>query len=211
MYVPKVKGEPTLRMKGSLVGKLIPTPGPGLLWKLSNLPKMFRGLWRTRFMEMASGLTGFPVLAGDVAARLIRADGNVINYGTIGYMVITDAGVGALVDDWADGSKEITDFKFHASGTGVGAEAVGDTALGTESTTITDRATGVQSQPSANQLRSVATQTYTGAGAITEHGLFNIITESTGIIWDRSVFSAINVANGDSIQWTYTCTVSSGG
>jgi hypothetical protein len=31
------------------------------------------------------------------------------------------------------------------------------------------------------------------------------------IMWDHKVFSAINVANGDSIQFTYTLTISSGG
>lgn len=31
------------------------------------------------------------------------------------------------------------------------------------------------------------------------------------VMWDRKVFSAINVANGDSIQFTYTLTISSGG
>lgn len=31
------------------------------------------------------------------------------------------------------------------------------------------------------------------------------------IMWDHKVFSAINVANGDSIQFTYTLTVTSGG
>ena len=31
------------------------------------------------------------------------------------------------------------------------------------------------------------------------------------IMWDHKVFSAINVANGDSIQFTYTVTVNSGG
>jgi len=68
-----------------------------------------------------------------------------------------------------------------------------------------------ETQPAANQLRSVGTQSFTGSGAITEHGLFSVITESAGVLWDRSVFSAINVDNGDSIEWTYTCTVSAGG
>lgn len=31
------------------------------------------------------------------------------------------------------------------------------------------------------------------------------------VMWDRKVFSAINVINGDSIQYTYTLTISSGG
>jgi hypothetical protein len=31
------------------------------------------------------------------------------------------------------------------------------------------------------------------------------------VIWDRKVFAAINVGNGDSVQYTYTLTISSGG
>lgn len=35
--------------------------------------------------------------------------------------------------------------------------------------------------------------------------------ENRPILWDRKVFSAINVVNGDSIQFTYTLTINSGG
>lgn len=31
------------------------------------------------------------------------------------------------------------------------------------------------------------------------------------VLWDRKVFAAINVVNGDSIQFTYTCQINSGG
>jgi hypothetical protein len=31
------------------------------------------------------------------------------------------------------------------------------------------------------------------------------------VMWDHKVFSAVNVANGDSIQFTYTLTINSGG
>jgi hypothetical protein len=31
------------------------------------------------------------------------------------------------------------------------------------------------------------------------------------VMWDHKVFSAINVGSGDSIQFTYTLTISSGG
>jgi len=158
-----------------------------------------------------AGLTGIPVLTSELRAVLRRADGSVVNYGVIARMVVTDVGVGFLVDDWDDDTTDITTMNFHACGTGVGAEAAGDTALGTEATSITDRATGAKSQPAANQLRTVGTQTFTGAGAITEHGLFSVVTESSGVLWDRSVFAEVNVGDTDSIQWTYTATFSSGG
>lgn len=150
-----------------------------------------------------------------LSAVLTKFDGTVIDYGVVSRNLITDTGVAFLVDDWDDNSEDITLMNFHGCGTGAVAENVSDTALGTESTTILNpndtRATGAKSQPAANQLRSVGTLTFDGAGAITEHGLFDQAATGGGTLWDRSVFSAINVVSGDSIQFTYTCTITSGG
>ncbi len=132
--------------------------------------------------------------------QVIRANGKVEDYGLVSRRCVTTAGVNALVDAF-QGSFTLSDFKYHASGTGTNAEAVGDTALQTEATAITDRATGSQTEgASANIYKTVGTQSYTGSGAITEHGIFSSATEGAGTLWDRSVFSAINVANGDSIN-----------
>jgi len=196
-----------LALKGKMTARHIKAPGPGLWWKVRNLVHLWRGWWRHAIAK-ALGIGHF---YGRLYARLVRADGTVVNYGLISTRLITDVGVAFLVDDWDDDTTDITTMNFHACGTGVGAEAAGDTALGTESTTITDREAGAKTQPAANQLRTIATQDFTGSGAITEHGIFSVVTESAGVLWDRSVFSAINVANLDSIQWTYTCTLSSGG
>jgi len=73
------------------------------------------------------------------------------------------------------------------------------------------RATGTRSQPAANQYRSVGTVTFDAITAVTEHGILSQAATGGGVLWDRSVFTAINVASGDSIQFTYTCTVSAGG
>ena len=197
--------------RGKLGVRVMRAPGPGLWWKVRNLRHLWRGTWRVALAKGVAGLTGIPVLTSELRAVLRRADGSVVNYGVIARMVVTDVGVGFLVDDWDDDTTDITTMNFHACGTGVGAEAAGDTALGTEATLITDRATGAKSQPAANQLRTVGTQTFTGAGAITEHGLFSVVTESSGVLWDRSVFAEVNVGDTDSIQWTYTATFSSGG
>ncbi len=136
-----------------------------------------------------------------------------LDLGLLSARVITDAGVAFLVDDWDAGgaTNDITLFNFHDSGTGVAAEAVTDTDLGTPAGPTT-RATGTKSQPAANQLRSIGTINYTGTLAITEHGFFNQAARGAGsVLWDRSVFAAINVVSGDAIEFTYTCTVSSGG
>ena len=54
----------------------------------------------------------------------------------------------------------------------------------------------------------MATNTVDGAAAVTEHGIFS--AASGGILLDRSVFSVINLASGDSIQSTYQLTFTAG-
>ena len=148
-------------------------------------------------------------------ATVIRAGGRVEHLGLIATRLVTDAGVAFLVDDWDNNTQDLTTLNFHGCGTGATAEAQGDTALQTESTTVLNpdstRATGTRSQPAANQYRSVGTLTFDGAAADTEHGLLSQSGTGGGTLWDRSVFSAINVASGDSIQFTYTVTLSAGG
>lgn len=164
-----------------------------------------------RGLTKAEGVFG----VGRLYATIIRADGRLEHLGLICTRVITDAGVAFLVDDWDANGQDISTMNFHGCGTGAVAEAVGDTALGAESTTALNpdstRATGTRSQPAANQYRTVGTLTFDNTVAVTEHGIFSQAATGGGTLWDRSVFSAINVVSGDSIQFTYTCTVSSGG
>lgn len=132
-------------------------------------------------------------------------DGSVTDYGLVSTKVVTTAGVNAMADAFK-GTFVISDFKFHASGTGTVAEAVGDTALGTEAAT---RATGTQiAGAAANIYRTVGTIDYTATLAITEHGVLSAATGGT--LLDRSVFAAINVQSGDSIQFTYDLTLPAG-
>jgi len=143
--------------------------------------------------------------------------GEWIDYGVVARRVITNAGVTFLRDDWNASAQVYANMNFHGIGTGVGAENVTDTALGTESTTALNpnstRATGTRSTPASNQWRSVGTLTCDADIACTEHGIFDQAATGGGTLWDRSVFAAINLvgANPDSIQCTYTCTLSAGG
>lgn len=168
-----------------------------------------KGFWRG--LIHASGIIG----VGRLYASVVRVDGGIEHLGLVSTKVVTDAGVAYIVDDWDGGSNIIDNFNFHGCGTGTTAEAAGDTALVTESTTALNpdstRATGTKSQPAANQMRSVGTVTFDASAAITEHGIFSQAATGGGTLLDRSVFSAINVANGDSIQFTYTLTLSAGG
>lgn len=123
--------------------------------------------------------------------------------------LVTNAGVYYLATDFAAGlaSPRISAMNYHDCGTGTTAAAVGDTAL--QSPAGTARAAGTQSNPSNGVYKTVATIAFTSALAITEWGLFSAST--SGTLWDHRVFSAINVANGDSIQFSYFLTVNSGG
>ena len=156
-----------------------------------------------------AGMFGAMTAYGSLSATLIKADGTRIDFGVIGKRVVTDAGVANLVDDWDDGSGNIANFNFHDSGTSATGEAASDTNLIAEAGPAT-RATGSKSQPSANIIRSVGTIAYTGTLAIVEHGLFSTSNRATDLMWDRTVFSVINVASGDSIQFTYDCKFTAG-
>lgn len=168
-------------------------------WIIRNLPARLRG-WKQ--MLMTAARLG---LVSALSATVLRADGTQQKLGVVSQRVVTTAGVGFLVDAMQN-LAEAEAINWHQSGTGTTAEAVGDTNL---ITATGSRVAGTQSEPSANVYRTVATLSYTSSLAITEHGIF---TASTGgVLWDRSVFAAINVVNGDSIQFTYNLTVNAGG
>lgn len=168
-----------------------------LWWKIKNLRHLLRGV-----PDMIMGMVR-PV--GRLYVTVSRADGTVERLGLISTRVVTTAGVNAIVDA-LQGTFTLSDFKYHGMGTGGTAEAVGDTTLVTQ---VETRATGTQTEgASANIYRSVATITATATRAIVEHGLFS--ASSGGTLLDRSVFTVINLANGDSIQFTYELTLPAG-
>lgn len=145
------------------------------------------------------------VFKSELFAKIIHADGKVKDLGLICSRVVTDAGVNYLAADFAGGSNHIGSFKYHGCGIGTGNEDVGNTALGSP---IVTRSTGNQNSTD-NVYTTVATIAMDDTYAVTEHGLFSASTNGT--LWDRSKFAAINVINGDSIQFTYALTCTSGG
>jgi hypothetical protein len=161
-------------------------------------------------------ISGVMVMDSQLSLTLIRG-GQPFPLGIASMRVITTTGVNFLTDAFQN-LTEIELLNFHGIGTGVAAEAVGDTTLGTELTTEynpnSTRATGTQSEPSANVYRTVGTNTLdSGTPAITEHGILSQAATGGGTLWDRSVFSAINLvgANGDGLASTYSMTSTSGG
>lgn len=142
-------------------------------------------------------------LWGFLSAKVIKADGSISDRGLISVQKITTAFRDYIVDSLQNSStKPLDAFKYHGCGTGTGAEANTETTLGTE---VGSRVSGTQIEgATANIYKSVATISFSNTYAITEHGLFS--ASSDGTLMDRSLFSAINVTSGDSIQFTYEAT-----
>jgi hypothetical protein len=142
----------------------------------------------------------------ELSAVHIKADGTRINLGTIARKKVTGAFVTFIVAQMVTETSEFGDFKFHDCGTGSTAEANTQTALvtpyGGARVAGTQVAGGVAAAPT---YTSVATIPFTGTLAIVEHAIFSIA--AAGTMLDRSLFAAVNVVNGDSIQFTYVLTI----
>ena len=177
-------------------------------WRRANVRHLWRGLRRV----LASRLLKLPTMYGQLSLVVIRTDGTWFDYGLASLRVVTDTGVGYIVDAFQN-LVELENMKFHGLGTGGAAEAAGNTALTTELTTQytpdNTRATGTTIEgATANIYRTVGTNTVDGTAAVTEHGIFSAATG--GVMLDRSLFSVVNLASADSLQSTYDLTFVSG-
>lgn len=193
-----------------------------LKWRIKNCKRVLNQLWRLQLMKGACRLTRYPFMYGTLWVEKVDGrSGEQTLYGIGSFNVITTVGRDEVVDEFDAATAagfDLTTFNFHGIGTGSVAEAVGDTALGTELTTEynpnSTRATGTQSQPTSDVYRTVGTNTLdSGTPAITEHGVLSQAATGGGVLLDRSVFAAVNLvgANGDGLQTTYNLTIANGG
>lgn len=171
------------------------------LWKVRNLRHRVRG-WKQELYA----LLGIGTLA-ELSLTVFRADGRIERLGVVSRRVVTNDGVTFIRDAFMN-TVELEAMNAHGIGTNATAEAAADAALGAE---VETRVTGTQSTPASNQYRTTGTITATATRAITEHGLLNSTTVSGSKLFDRSVFSVVNLASGDSIQCQYTLTLTAGG
>ena len=130
-------------------------------------------------------------------------DGKVIGERSLGHNLVVDDGLEYIVDCWQN-SVEMETMKYHDTGEGVTGAAAGNSAM--ESATGFTRATGSTTETSAKVFKSVGTVSCTGTKAITEWGIFSASTG--GVLGARNTFSAINVVNGDSCEFTWEATLS---
>lgn len=110
----------------------------------------------------------------------------------------------------SDQSGSYTAFDYIAVGTGTTAATATNTQLGTEETQngltrAASTGTLVQVNVANDTAQLVKSFTVTGNVAVTESGVFN--ASSAGTMLCRQTFSAINVANGDTLQITWKVTV----
>jgi|SRR5712664_2788670 len=178
-------------------------------WRVRNLPRLLRSAWRIGLAH----LFGVPHMHGALFLRFLRHDGRIHELGLASLRVVTNNGVGFIVDAW-ENLVELEIMKFHGLGTGTNAENATDSALQAESTTALNpdstRATGTLAEAASNIFSTVGTLTFDASAAITEHGLFSLSGTGTGVLMDRSVFAAVNVVNTDQIQSTYQFTLNAG-
>jgi hypothetical protein len=116
--------------------------------------------------------------------------------------LIVTTGRNAIIER-LDSSPATSQPTHMAIGTGTNAAAAGDTALQTE----LDRNALTSNTSSGGVLTMVGDWAAgDGTGAITEAGILN--AASTGTLYSRAVFSVVNKAAGDTLQitWTYTLT-----
>jgi hypothetical protein len=206
-YPLEVAGFDTIRRWGAAQRGL---PSVVNHWRTDNWFRLLNGAKKV----LAARKLGIPTLNGQLWVSVLRANGDVEDYGLASLRVVTTAGVNYIVDAFQN-LTELENMKYHGVGTGTTAEATSDAALVTESTTALNpdntRATGSLTEGgTANVFRTVGTNTFDASAAITEHGIFSQAAVPGGVLLDRSVFAAINVATGDSIQTTYDFTVTAG-
>ena len=155
-------------------------------------------------------------MIGYLWGEVLRADGSRTDLGLMSCRVVTDAGVGFIVDAFQN-LVELETMKYHAVGTGSTAESAGQTALVTELTTqytpANTRATGTLGEKSGDSktYETTATVTVSAGVAITEHAIMSQAATGGGVMIDRSVFAAVNLASSESLQATYQLTFNSGG
>ena len=141
-------------------------------------------------------------VSGFINFKLFDENGNLKDERNIKNL-ITTAGKTALATWLAATSQSATFMPYMGVGTGTNAAAAGDTTLQTE---LATRSAGAITS-SSNVFQSIASfGVGVDTGAITEAGLFS--ASSSGTLFARQVFAAINKGSADTLQITWQVTFS---
>ena len=120
--------------------------------------------------------------------------------------LITDAGFDVVSNYMGQGSPRPAATNYTAIGSGTVAAATGDTALGFEFTG--GRLTGTYTHTNGTKTYTMVTSfpPGTGTGGVTESGMLN--ASAAGTLLNRQTFAVVNKAAGDTLQTTWTITLS---
>lgn len=138
---------------------------------------------------------------GALTAILRKGDGTVIV--TKKDNLIVDAGFDLICDSLGDGTRPAL-ISHIAVGTGAVAAAAGDVGLGVEAARLA--ATYAHTGGTKVFTMSITFPAGTGTAALTEAGILNAAT--VGTLLDRVVFPVINKGASDSLDITFTFTLS---
>lgn len=180
-------------------------------WQQAN-----RAIFERSLADQFAFDKGRLALIGHLWLGAHRKDGSFEDFGLVSCRVVTDTGVGFIVDAWQN-LVELENMRYHGLGTGTTAESAAQTGLITELTTqystSSTRPTGTLGEKSGDSksFETTATITVSATVAATEHGIFSQAATGGGVMFDRSVFSVVNLASTESIAATYQATFSSGG
>jgi hypothetical protein len=183
-------------------------------WQEANAGHFARSLEAQAGADEAVRRGAVPMVGHLWLAR-VDATGRQWDLGLVGARVVTTAGVGFIVDAF-QGLQTLSTMRYHGLGTGTTAETSSQTALVSELTTAyqvaSTRATGSLGELSGspNVYETTATITVSATVAATEHGIFSQAATGGGVMLDRTVFSVVNLASGESLQAQYDLTFPAG-
>lgn len=148
-------------------------------------------------------MSGGIVLKGKFIVEVLNNKGIVVDREE-GSNLIVNGGLEELAK-----LAKIADFKYIGVGTGTDAPANADTELQTEVVRELDNLNGGEYETSYKRKFEKVFSFGSGESyAITEAGLFDSLTASGSIMFDRLTFSAKNVDVDNSLRVTITITVS---
>jgi len=146
---------------------------------------------------------------GLVTMELRGPDGKVKQKFEHKHNIVTNAGLAHNIQRLLNNTSAVVNAV--AIGTGTTAEAADQTTLASESARVAAEATVATTNVSGDSIQYVATfpaGTPSGTSAITEAGLFNSTTASSGTMTNRVVFGVITKEANDSLTCSWKLTVS---
>ena len=141
-----------------------------------------------------------PKASGELKIVLRDENGNIKDERQVKNLIVT-TGVNYIADRMADAAESA--MSHMAVGSGTTAAAAGDTALETQEAIVSLAST---TQTNEDVVYVATFGAGTGTAALTEAGIFN--AASSGTMLCRTVFSAVNKGANDSLEITWTVTIS---